>query len=97
MRISDWSSAVCSSDLAGILVGHRRHLAQLGSGDAQDILLLLALGLGNDDDGAVAARAGDQGEADAGVAGGALDDDAAGPQRATLLGILDDRRSEERR
>src|SRR3546814_239914 len=42
MRISDWGSDVCSSDLAG-------------------------------------------------VAGGALDDDAAGPQRATLLGILDDR------
>src|SRR3546814_10854803 len=76
--------------VVGVLVGNRRHLAQLGAGDAQEILLLLALGIGDDDDGAIAARAGDQGEADAGVAGGALDDDAARPQRAALLGVLDD-------
>src|SRR3546814_19373483 len=75
--------------VVGVLVGNRRHLAQLGAGDAQEVLLLLALGIGNDDDGAVAARAGDPGEADDGVAGGALADDAARPQRAALRGVPD--------
>src|SRR5262249_11514040 len=50
----------------------------------------LALRLGHDDDRAIAARVADERQADPGVAGGALDDDAARPQRAALLGILDD-------
>ena len=63
-----------------VLVGHRRHLDQLGAEQPQRVLLLLALGVGNDDHRAVAERLGDQRQADAGVAGGALDDDAARPR-----------------
>ena len=37
---------------------------------------------GHDDHGAVAPRVADQRQADAGIAGGALDDHAAGPQQA---------------
>ena len=74
----------------GVLVGQRRHLDQLGAEQAQRVLLLLALGLGNDDDGAEAQRVADHGEADAGVAGGALHHRAAGPQRAALHRVLDD-------
>src|SRR3546814_13008361 len=32
MRISDWSSDVCSSDLAGLLVRQPRHLANISFG-----------------------------------------------------------------
>ena len=73
-----------------VLVGHRRNLDQLGAEHPQRVLLLLALRVGNDDDGAVAERLGDQRQADAGIAGGALDDDAAGPEQALLLGVADD-------
>ena len=55
--------------LVGVLVGHRRHLDQLGSEQAQGVLLLLALRLGDDDHGAEAERVADHGQADAGVAG----------------------------
>ena len=70
--------------VVGVLVGQRRHLDELGAEQAQRVLLLLALRLGNDDDGAEAQRIADDGEADAGVAGGALHHRAAGPQRAAL-------------
>jgi hypothetical protein len=40
----------------------------------------LALRLGHDDDSAVAPRIADEREADPGIAGGAFDDDPAGPQ-----------------
>src|SRR6185437_11146915 len=39
---------------------------------------------------AIAARVADQSEADAGVAGGALDHHAAGLEHAARLGVLDD-------
>ena len=71
-------------------VGHGRDEPQIGAAQQQHVLLFLALRLGHDDDGAVAARIADQREADAGIAGGALDDDAAGLQQAALLGVLDD-------
>jgi hypothetical protein len=73
-----------------VLVGHGRHLDQFGAEQAQRVLLFLALRVGDDDDGAVAQRLGDHGQADAGIAGGALDDDAAGPEQALLLGVADD-------
>ena len=44
---------------------------------------------GNDDERAVAARIGDQREADAGVAGGRLDHEPAGLELAALLGLQD--------
>ena len=52
----------------------------------------LALRLGHDDDRAVAAGVADQRQADPGIAGGALDDDAARPQQTALLGVLDDKK-----
>ena len=53
------------------LVRHRRHLAQVDAELAQRVLFLRALGLGDHDYCAVAARVADQREPDAGVAGGA--------------------------
>ena len=44
---------------------------------------------GDDDQRAIAARVGDQRQADAGVAGGALDHEPAGLQVAALLGLQD--------
>jgi hypothetical protein len=76
--------------VAGVGVGHGRHQPQVGAAEPQHVLLLLTLRLRHDDDGTVAAGVGDQCNADAGVAGSALDDHAAGPQLSLLLGVLDD-------
>ena len=62
------------------------HLGPVG---AQHVLLVLADLVRADEDAAVAALLGDQGEADAGVAAGRLDDGAAGLQRPGLLGGRD--------
>ena len=75
----------------GIGVGDRRHLDQLGAGQPQHVLLLLGLGVGNHDHGAIAERRADDREADSGIAGGALDDDPARTQRAARDRVLDDR------
>ena len=75
--------------VVGVGVGHRRHLHQLGAEQAQGVLLLLALGVGDDDERAVAARVGDQREPDAGVAGGGLHHQAAGLELAALLRLQD--------
>ncbi len=76
--------------VVGVGVGDGVHLDQLGAQQADGVLLLLALGARDDDGGAVAQRRGDHGQADAGVAGGALDDPAAGLQQAAPLGVADD-------
>ena len=68
-------------------VGDRRHLDQLGAAQPQHVLLFLALRVGNDDDRPVAARIGDDGEPDAGIAGGRLDHEPAGLEFAALLGL----------
>ena len=65
--------------VVGIAVGHRRHFDEFGATEPQHSFFL-ALGVGNDDQRAIAARVGDKREADAGVAGGALDHEAAGLQ-----------------
>ena len=70
-------------------VGRRRHLDQLGAAQPQHVLLFLALRLGDDDQRAVAARIGDERKADAGIAGGCLDDQAAGAQLAALFRLQD--------
>jgi hypothetical protein len=67
-----------------------RHQPQVGAAQAQHVLFLLALRLGHHDHRTVATGIGDQSDADAGVAGRALDDDAAGPEPSLLLGVLDD-------
>ena len=75
--------------VVGIAVGDGRHLDQLGAAQAQHVLLFLALGIGNDDQGAVAAGIGDEREPDAGVAGGALDHQPAGLDLAALFRLQD--------
>ena len=72
-------------------VRHGRDQAQVGADQPEHVLLLVALRLRHDDDGAIAAGIGHQGQADAGIAGGALDDDAAGAEQAAGFGVLDDR------
>src|SRR5262249_21690314 len=62
---------------------------KLGAAEPQHVFLFLALRLGDDDDRAIAACIGNQCEADTGVAGGRLDDEPAGTQFATLLGLQD--------
>jgi hypothetical protein len=73
-----------------VLVGHGRHFDEFGAEQPQRVLLLLALRVGDDDDGAITQRLGDDRQADAGVAGGAFDDDAAGPEQAAPLRVADD-------
>ncbi len=70
--------------IVGIGVGNRGHLDQLGAGEPKEVLLLLRLGVGDDDDGPVAERARHHRDADPGVARGALDDHAARAQRAAM-------------
>ena len=72
-------------------IGDRRHFDELGADEAQHVLLFLRLRVGDDDDAAKSQRRGDHADADAGIAGGALDDDAAGAQRAARDRVADDR------
>src|SRR6185369_1392690 len=65
-------------------------LDQLRPGQADGVLLLLALGARDDDGRLVAQRAGDHRQADAGVAGRALDDSPAGLEFAAQLRVADD-------
>src|SRR5262245_46910604 len=76
--------------VVGVPIGHRRHLDQLSAEKAQRILLLLALGLRDDDHRLEAHGVGHHGEANAGVAGGAFDNGAAGTQRSLADRVLDD-------
>src|SRR5438045_11383 len=73
-----------------ILVRHRLHLHEFRAAEPQHVLLLLALRLRDDDQRAIAARVADDREADAGVAGGAFDDQAAGLEEPALLRVEDD-------
>jgi hypothetical protein len=73
--------------VVGVAVGQRRHLDQLGAAEPQHVLLFLALGVGDDDQRAVAARRRDHGQPDTGVARGALDHETAGLEVAALFGL----------
>ena len=73
--------------LFGIGERKRRHFHQLRAEQAQDILLLAALRLGDHDERAVAARVGDEREADAGVARRRLDHQPAGFYLFPLFGL----------
>ncbi len=79
--------------IIGIGVGDRRNLDQFGALQPQQVLFFLALRIGNDDDRLIAERIADQGETDAGIAGCALDDEAARPQSSASDGVLDDEES----
>ena len=69
--------------------GQSRHLDQLGAAQPQHVLLFLALRFRDHDQRAIAARIGDQRQPDPGIAGGALDHQAAGLELAALLGLQD--------
>ncbi len=73
-----------------IAVGLGRHFDQRGAGQPDHVLLFLALGLGDHDHRAKPHRRADQRQPDPGVAGGALDDGAAGPERAARHRVADD-------
>ncbi len=73
-----------------VLVGFRRDKAQIRSAIAQQGLFLIGLGFGHDDHGFIAARIGDQREADARIARRALNNQPAGSEQALRLRILDD-------
>ena len=70
-------------------VGRRRHLDKLGAAQPNHVLLFLALRFGDDDQRAVSPRIGHERKADAGIAGGCLDDQAAGAQLAALFRLKD--------
>ena len=76
--------------VVGIGIGHGGDFDQLGAAEPEHVLLLLALGVRDDDDAAKAERIADQRQPDAGIAGGAFDDDAAGLERPALDRVLDD-------
>lgn len=69
--------------VSGVAERRRRHEAEVGADHAQDIDLLLALRFWHDNDAAVAAGVGDQGEANAGAVRGVFDDEATGPEMAS--------------
>jgi hypothetical protein len=73
-----------------VLVGHGRNFDELGAAQSERQFLLLGLRVGDDDDAAVAERLRHQGKADAGIAGGAFDDRAAGLKLPLPLGGTDD-------
>ncbi len=75
--------------VVGIAVRQGRHFEQLGAEQPQCVFLFLALRFRNDDQRAIAARAGDQRQPDAGIAGGGFDHQAAGPQFAALFRLED--------
>ncbi|MCY1241777.1 hypothetical protein D9M72_546980 [compost metagenome] len=76
--------------VVGVLVGNGRHFDELGAKQPQGVLLFLALGFRNDDDGAIAKCLADQRQPDAGVAGRAFDDDPARAQLSAPFRLPDD-------
>jgi hypothetical protein len=72
--------------------GRRDH--DLGAVRAEQRDLLLAHLVGHDEDAAVTLDRRRDGEADAGVSGGRLDDRPAGPELALALGLLDHRQAD---
>ena len=64
---------------------------QLRAVGLHDLAALHAHGLGHDDDDPIAPGGGHSGQADAGVAGGGLDDDRAGLQQTPPLCVVDHR------
>ena len=66
--------------IVGIGIGDRRNLDQFGALQPEQVLFLLALGVGNDDHGLVAQGIGDERETDSGIARRTFDDQSARPQ-----------------
>ncbi len=70
-------------------IGQLRHLDEFGAAQPQHVLLFLALRFRDQDQGPVAARAGDDGETDAGIAGGRFHHEPTRLEVAALLGFED--------
>ena len=75
--------------VVGIGIGQRRYLDELGAAQPQHVLLFLALRFRDQDQRAVTARAGDDGETDTGIARGRFHHEPAGLEVAALLGLQD--------
>src|ERR1700751_4613421 len=73
--------------IVGIAVRYPRHLDEFWAGGPQHVFLFLALRIGNDDESAIAARVGDERQPDSGIAGGALDDEAARSDIAAFFSL----------
>src|SRR5690606_30813234 len=73
-----------------IPVRHGGHLAQLCAAQPERVLLLLRLRVRHQDQRAIAPRVADEGEADAGIAGRAFDDEAAALDDRALLRVEHD-------
>ena len=92
--VGDEAARDLRRQLPGLLDGRGHALAaggqhQLCAVGAHEHPPLQTHGIGHDDDGPVASRRRHQGKADAGVAGGGLDDGGAGLQDAFFLGVVD--------
>ena len=77
--------------IVGVGIGDCGNLDQLRAGKAQHVLLFLRLGVRDDDYRPIAERGRHHRDADSGVAGSALDDDAARAQCAMGDRVVDDR------
>ena len=76
--------------ISRVFVRLRRHEAEIGSKDAQHILLFLALRVRHHYDRRVAFRIADHRQPDSRIAGRAFDDHAARAKRAAFFRFLDD-------
>jgi hypothetical protein len=76
--------------IAGVLIGLGGDEPEIGADHAQKVDLFLTLRFRHHDDAAIAARIAHQGQADAGIAGRALDQRAAGLQVTARFGAEDD-------
>ena len=76
--------------VVGVGRGHGFDFTQVGAEQAEVVLLFLALGLGHDNDGAIALGVADDGQANTCIARRAFNDHAARFEQALTLGVLDD-------
>ena len=70
--------------IVGVGISDSRHLDQFGALQPQQVLLLLALGVGNDDHCLIAQGIGDEREANSRIARRAFDDQSARPQTSPV-------------
>ena len=73
-----------------IAIRRGRNLNQFSTKKTQGILLFLALGFRNNNNGAIAKRLGNKSKADAGVSCCTFNDNAAGLEQSAFFGITDD-------
>ena len=79
--------------IIGVGIGNCRDFDQFGADLPEHILFFNRLSFWDDNDRSQAERIADEGEADAGISGSALDDDAAFPDETLIHGVTNDRKS----